>query len=157
MNKKTYKKAAAGRSLYLVDIENIVGASEISESQVAEAREALHAVAAPGPRDQFYVASSHHNAAAAGFGWPGAQKEFKSGPDGADFMIIKKMIEVGNGMSFDHVYIASGDGCMAYYVDYLASLGVKVTILANHRGFSHEMRHADAEVLWLDSDYQLAA
>lgn len=157
MNKKTYKNVFTGRSLYLVDIENIVGASEISESQVVEAREALHSVAAPGPRDQFYLASSHHNAAAAGFGWPGAQKEFKSGPDGADFMIIKKIIEVGNCMNFDHVYIASGDGCMAYYVDYLASLGVRVTILANRRGLSHEMRYADAEVLWLDSELGLAA
>ena len=157
MNKKTIKTLATGRSIYLIDIENLVGASEISEEQVAQVRADVLSVAAPRPMDQFYVASSHHNKTAASFGWPSATYGFKSGEDGADFMLIKQMIEVGNAQNFDHVYVASGDGGMAWYVNHLASCGVRVTIVANHRGFSGEMRSADADVIWLDDDYALAA
>lgn len=157
MNKKTISSIAKKRSIYLIDIENLVGASEITEDQVAEVRANLLSVAPAATLDQFYVASSHHNAQAAGFGWPQAQHEFKSGPDGADFMIVKEMIALGNVQRFDHVYVASGDGAMAWYIDHLVSCGVKVTVLAYHRGYSNDLRFTESQTPWLDDEYILAA
>ena len=157
MNKKTVGKLAAGRALGLVDIENLVGASTISERQVAEIHEAFRAVVKPGPRDQFYVAASHHNQAAAAFGWPNGQHQCLSGEDGADYLLVKKAIDVLNAGGYDHVYVATGDNALAPYVTYLMEAGIKVTIVAKHRGFSRWMAETGADIIWLDSEFELAA
>lgn len=124
---------------------------------MAEVRERLMHLAPASAMDQFYVASSHHNTQAVGFGWPGAQHVFKSGPDGADYMIVKEMIELGNFHRIDHVYVCSGDHSMAWYINHLASCGVKDTVVSLMRCYSTELRFTDSDTIWLDDQYVLAA
>ncbi|MFM7029797.1 MAG: hypothetical protein ACKOWK_01860 [Micrococcales bacterium] len=157
MNKKTTKQISSQRSLYLIDAENAVGTSHLTEAQVAKVRTTTFDLTYPGKNDQVYVATSHHNMEAASFGWPQAQHEFLSGEDGADFLIIKKMIDVGNAVNFEKVYLASGDGCYTECVNFLMLAGVKVTILARRGSLAAELKATGAEIIWLDADYALAA
>ena len=157
MNKKTTKQISSQRSIYLIDAENAVGASHITEAQVAKMREAAFDLTYPGKNDQVYVATSHHNQAAASFGWPKAQHEFLSGDQGADFLIIKQMINIGNAESFSHVYLAANDGGYSEYVSFLMLAGIKVTILARRGKLAKSLRDTGANIIWLDADYALAA
>ena len=157
MNKKTTKHISSRRSIYLIDAENAVGSSHLTEAQVAKVPATTFDLTYPGKNDQIYVAASHHNMAAASLGWPQAQHEFLSGEDGADFLIIKKMIDVGNAVNFANVYLASGDGCYADYVNFLMLAGVTVTILARRRSLAAELKATGAGIIWLDADYALAA
>ena len=157
MNKKTVVNIAKGRSMILVDIENLVGSGQITEQQVSQVRSSFMDLVKPGPRDQYFVASSHHNQLATSFGWPEGQHQYLGGEDGADYLIIKKAIDLINTANFDHVYVCSGDHSMASYVNYLQDMGIKVTIVSLRRCISSEMRATGAEILWLEDDYSLAA
>lgn len=156
MNKKTFGKIAKQRSLALVDIENLVGSSELSESQVATVKSQYFDAVAPGELDQFYVTSSHHNMQATCFGWPCAEHSFKSGKDGADILLAERIVNGDLKNRFNHVYIASGDGGLTEFVAHLVSNGLAVTIVANHRGFSRRLYETGAEIIFLD-ELELAA
>jgi uncharacterized LabA/DUF88 family protein len=157
MNKRTAKQLASGRTLYIVDIENLVGASSINQSQVAEARKEILEAVPPSQRYHFYVASSHHNLAAAAFGWPGSQLEARSGQDGADYLVVRRMIEMYNSDNFEKVVLASGDNSMAPYVEILTDAGIEVTVIALDRHISNSLRNLGAKVTVLSAEYQLAA
>jgi uncharacterized LabA/DUF88 family protein len=157
MNKRTAKQLASGRTLYIVDIENLVGASSINQSQVAEARKEILEALPPSQRDHFYVASSHHNLAAAAFGWPDSQLEARSGQDGADYLVVRRMIEMYNSDNFEKVVVASGDNSMAPYVEILTDAGIDVTVIARDRHISNSLRNVGAKVTVLSAEYQLAA
>lgn len=157
MNKKTYSGVAKGRSFWLIDVENIIGSGSITEQQVIEARANLYSLRKPKGMDQVYVASNSFNKVATAFGWPDGARGFTHGQDGADYLLIKQMIPLIKDGGFDHVFLASGDADLAEYVKVLMDAGIAVTVFARHQGFSYAMAHSGAEVIWLDSHYQLAA
>lgn len=157
MNKKTVRKLAAGRALHLVDVENLVGASNFTEAQVAMVRNEYFQTVQPGQMDQFFVASSKHNQLATAFGWPNCQRKFLSGEDGADYLLAKRVIDVLLEGNFNHVYVASGDHSLADFVDYLQGHGIKVTVVSLERAISYDMRWSGAEIVYVHEQYQMAA
>ena len=157
MNKRRAEKFANGRALHLIDIENLVGSSEFTEGQVAGVRAEYLSLVKPGVMDQFYVASSRHNEVATAFGWPNCQRQFLTGEDAADYLIIKRAIDAAVAANFDHIYVGTGDHSLANYVTFLQGQGIKVTVVSMERCLSYDMRNSGAEVLQLVDLYQLAA
>jgi hypothetical protein len=157
MNKKKVSKLAMGRAFHLIDTENLVGAGTFSEADVARVRAAYFELVKPGKMDQFFVASNHHNELATAFGWPEGQRRFLNGEDGADYLLVKRAIDLLREGNFNHVYVASGDHSMADYVGYLQHYGIKVTVVSLESCLSYNMRWSGAEVLYLEDQYQLAA
>ena len=89
MTKKTkpLKKTHECETDQLIDIENIVGASELTAANVIEVKNAMDLM--EGANVMQVVACSHHNAEAVMFNWPKARIILKSGKDGADLALIK--------------------------------------------------------------------
>jgi len=158
MNKKTMKSIRSSRSIHLIDIENLCGASNPTVDQVKAAKEKYLDLVSPGERDQYYLTvSSKNNLEAAMFGWTGARVECNEGHDGADILLAKEILEQPLAESFDHVYLASGDGGLAPFASKLVNEGVEVSVISKPRCLSHEYRFIGAEVLYLQGEYELAA
>jgi hypothetical protein len=124
------------RRLHLVDIENLVGDSLPSLSQVREAQGLYTDCLAVGPMDQVEVASSHLTLVNAAFGWPHAHYRVRSGPDGADLALLDVLQLENVARRFTHVAIGSGDHIFAEEAARLAAQGVWVTVVSRRRSLS---------------------
>lgn len=131
-----------GRTLYLVDIENMVGSWQLAVADVAKTRARIHAAVAPRDDDHTVIAANHYNAPAAYFGWTGsAQRLARSGKDGADTALLEVIADaawVAN--RYSRVVVASGDHAFAYAVAALKAAGLEVIVVRPDTGFSNQMR-----------------
>jgi hypothetical protein len=138
------------RSLHLVDVENLLGGTSFTETDVVVAAAAYGTVAAVAAGDLVVVSSSHHTAFATWFGWGDARRVVRSGQDGADLALIE-IIETENvAMRFDRVVIASGDKIFAVSAAQLQAAGVEVTVVSRRQSLSRQLRLAVRDVRYLD-------
>jgi hypothetical protein len=137
------------RSLHLVDIENLVGSTLLTEADVLATATTYAAVAAIARHDLVVLASSHFTAPAAWFGWPNARRVLQSGPDGADLALIRVIDTENVAVRFDRVVIASGDGMFAEPAARLQAAGVSVTVVARPTSLSRHLRFAVRDVRYL--------
>lgn len=133
-----------GRTLYVVDVENMVGSCELTVPEVVAVQARIYAVVRPESGAHAVIAASHHNATAAYFGWAGpAQRLVRSGKDGADIVLLEAIADtawiVGH---YGQVVIASGDHIFANAVAALKAAGVRVIVIAPETGLSSRMRLA---------------
>ena len=135
--RKPIKKIHEGESLIMVDIENQVGASELTAENVVEVKTALDLLEGAGV--MHVVACSHHNAKAVMFNWPKARIILKSGKDGADLALIEVATDERVGKRFDRVVIASGDGIFAEVAKDLSNDGVQVCIVCGRGALSKNL------------------
>ncbi len=155
MKARTIKALAKGRSIHLIDIENLCLESNPTEEHVALAKAAYIQKVKPGPNDHFYVTvSSKSNMAAAVFGWGNASFGCKEGHDGADYLLAELMIDGQLGERFEKVYLASGDGGLAPFASNLIKQGIDVEVVAVPSALSYQYRLIGANVsyLWLELD-----
>lgn len=136
--RNSIKKIHEGQSLIMVDIENQVGASELTAESVIEVRTALDLL--EGANLMHVVACSHHNAKAVMFNWPKARIILKSGKDGADLALIEVATDERVGKRFDRVVIASGDGIFASVAKDLSNEGVQVCIVCGRGALSKNLK-----------------
>ena len=139
------------RRLYLVDIENLAGASLPSLSQVREALGLYAGCLALGAMDQVEVASSHLTLLNAALGWPRAHYRVRSGPDGADLALLDVLRHENVADRFTHVAIGSGDHLFAGEAAHLAAQGVWVTVVSRRRSLSRRLALAARQVIYLDT------
>lgn len=145
--RKPSKKIHEGQSLIMVDIENQVGASELTAENVVEVKTALDLL--EGASVMHVVACSHHNAKAVMFNWPKARIILKSGKDGADLALIDVATDERVGKRFDRVVIASGDGIFAEVAKDLSNDGVQVCIICGRGALSRNLAHQCSSVRYL--------
>ena len=158
MNSKTMKSIRALRSIHLIDIENLCGASNPTLEQVAGVKAEYERLVNPGSLDLFYVTvSSKSNLEAAMFGWPGARVEVLEGHDGADILLAKELLDNHLSEDFHHIYLGSGDGGLAPFISREINNGGSVSVISKPRCLSFQMRRIGAEVRYLQNDYQLVA
>jgi hypothetical protein len=133
-----------GRTLRLVDIENMVGSCQLSLGDVARARVRINAAIAPRAQDHTVIAASHYNAPAAYFGWTDPVRRLaRSGKDGADLALLEVIADVSwVAARYDRVVVASGDHAFAPAVAELKGAGVEVIVIRPDTGFSARMRLA---------------
>lgn len=133
-----------GRTLYLVDIENMVGSSAPTRSEVAQIERRICAAVQPCAGDHTVVAASHHNALAMSLGWTGtAQRKWRSGIDGADLALLEAVADIPwIAERYRRVVIASGDHAFTFAVASLRAAGVEVIVIRPDIGFSSALRRA---------------
>lgn len=148
-----------GRTVHLVDVENLAGASHVDVS-LSRAIADLYAHAADlQPGDQVVVASSHHNASSTWFGWGAAARRLvRSGADGADLALLDVIDSERLTERFAHIVIGSGDGIFAEAAARLRAAGANVTVISRGEGLSAKLRRAvsDVRLLALAEDPQVA-
>ena len=141
------KKTHQNESDLLIDIENVVGASELTAANVIEVRTAIDLM--EGANVMQVIACSHHNAEVVMFNWPKARIILRSGKDGADLALIKVATDEDIARRFDRVVIASGDGIFTTVARELSEQGVEVSIVCGRGALSKNLKHQCPNVRYL--------
>jgi hypothetical protein len=132
----------AGRTLHLVDVENIVGDPVADDGSVRAAVEAYKKAASVRPDDLAVVASNGKLAMAAGQAWPGALLRIGRGPNGADLALLEEAPPEWVAGRFSRVVIGSGDGIFVDLVRRLRLQGQSVTVVGRPGSISGKLRKA---------------
>lgn len=141
----------AGRVLHLIDLENLVGSADFSREEAARVHRGYVQVAPSGTIDQMVLATSHHAAASAWFGWPAtARRLVRSGENGADLALLHVLACESVATRFDRVVIGSGDGIFAYEAARLQAAGVVVTVVTLHGALSRQLGFAVRDVRYFE-------
>lgn len=132
------------RTLYVVDLENIVGCSEIAVKDVAVAQRRIEAAVPSRRGDHVVIATSHHNGAAMMYGWDGsAERKVLSGQDGADRALVESIEDVEwLAKRYQRVVIASGDHFFAFALLRLKNAGIDTILVPPDVGCSRALRKA---------------
>lgn len=141
----------AGRVLHLIDLENLVGSADFSGEEAARVHRGYVQVAPSGAVDQMVLATSHHAAARAWFGWPATVRRLvRSGQNGADLALLHVLACESVATRFDRVVIGSGDGIFAYEAARLQAAGVAVTVVSICGALSRQLEFAVRDVRYLE-------
>jgi NYN domain len=140
------------RVLHLADVENLVGTASFSCNEAAETYTSYKLVAPHGAIDQLVIATSHHSAVAACFGWQDADaRRVRSGENGADLELLAVLEHESVETRFDRVVIGSGDGIFALAAARLQAAAVKVTVVARRNALSRSLRLAVHDIRFIDT------
>lgn len=151
LNSPIAEPLVGGRVLHLIDIENLAGGPGFSQQDAATIQLAYGQVAPRGRVDQVVLATSHHAAPAAWFGWPAtARRLVRSGSDGADLALLDVLEHESITNRFEHVVIASGDGIFSFEAARLQAAGVDVTVVTRRGVLSRQLRLAVHDVRYID-------
>jgi hypothetical protein len=143
-------QGASGRSLHLIDVENLLGGTSFSVIDVTLLAAAYGPVASVGPNDFVIISSSHYTAPATWFGWGRARRVVRSGPNGADLALID-VIETENvATRFARIVIGSGDKIFAESAAQLQTHGVHLTVVSRPESLSHQLRLAARDIRYLE-------
>ena len=124
-----HRSHPAGRTLHVIDIENLVGGSGAGASAVAPVLSAYRSAAAVRDGDHALIAAGPTLAVAAGLAWPGAQLRFGHGIDGADDALLAAVEPAFAADHYDRVVIASGDHAFLPLVAALRARAVAVLLI----------------------------
>ncbi|WP_421735703.1 NYN domain-containing protein [Cellulomonas sp.] len=136
---------AGPRTLFIYDIENVIGAgAHITAAQVGRAQARLNAAVPVRPGDHTVIACNGANAAAVHLSWAGsADRRVRSGRDGADAALLEAIDDAKwVAARYKRVVIATGDGGFAEAVASLKAAGCTVVVIAPDVGLSKRMRLA---------------
>jgi hypothetical protein len=138
------KHLPAGRSLHLVDIENLAGGARAYRCSVADALEHYRALAGFQEGDHVVIAACGGLAFRTGCLWSGARLLVAHGKDGADLALLNEIISPESiAARYDRVVVGSGDGIFAEPISTLRRLGISVGVVAPIGGLSaHSYRAA---------------
>jgi hypothetical protein len=124
------RERLTSRTVHLVDLENVVGRSHLTEPTVRQACLTYERCGAVAAGDHVIVATSHHNFLAAGFGWPNARHLVRSGPNGADLALQEVMATEHLEHRFGACILVTGDGGFAHPTAALIGRGLHVEVIA---------------------------
>ncbi|HCG00217.1 MAG TPA: hypothetical protein DEV93_06695 [Chloroflexi bacterium] len=142
-------KSTLGRTIHLVDLENLMGSCVMSAADVAVVRHRFEVVAGACPADHVVIATGPAAAPDAWFGWGAARRLLRSGLDGADVALLE-VIELEHlHRRFRRVVVASGDGIFAHACAVLQSQGCEVTVVTRPEALSVRLRLAVQDVRYL--------
>ena len=147
----------AGRTLHVIDIENLAGGSG-GDAFDAVARYRASVRVAPG--DHAVIGAGTRLLVDAAHAWPGACVRLGHGLDGADRVLLEDLADVRFvSAHYDRVVIASGDHAFAPVVAALRATGVAVIVVGREPlAISRDLRRlAPCKVLASASDYALAS
>lgn len=130
-----------GRTLHLVDIENLVGGSSATCGEVAMVSSDYRRTAPVLVGDHVIVAAGKSMAVDAGLVWNGARLVFGRGVNGADRALLAAVADpFWVARHFDRVVLGSGDGIFKPVLASLRRLGVATGIVAPDNSISFALR-----------------
>jgi hypothetical protein len=132
-----------GRRLHLIDADNLAGSGYPSTAQVREVHDAYGAAVRPGPLDHTIIACSHMSGVDVGLEWQGAQLFWRSGPDGADLVLLDALDRIDDIASrFAGVVVGSGDGIFSYAADSIRAAGIPVVVAWGRGRLAYRLERA---------------
>ncbi|MGF0117435.1 NYN domain-containing protein [Promicromonospora sp. Marseille-Q5078] len=141
---------AYGRTLHLVDVENVCGTGCLSAERVREVRELLAPHRHTRGAHHWIVGASSSSSALALAGWENARRVMRHGKDGADLALLAVLDEDVTSR-YSHVVVYSGDGTFADALARLAAHGIDTTVVARPEQLSTRLRLAAHHVVLLPS------
>jgi hypothetical protein len=131
-----------GRTLHLVDIENLAGNPDASPTEINEVLVAYRKLVPPSPQDHVVIASSRHIGLAVGLAWPGARLLWRDGPNGADLALIGDALPEYRSARYTGVIVGSGDGIFSGLVVALRRRGLATGVVSRRGSLSETLRGA---------------
>lgn len=129
-----------GRTLHLIDVENLSGGRAAGPKAVAPALADYRRTIDVGADDHVVLGSGPLLAVAAGRSWPGARLVVGRGVDGADRALLRAADPAFLAARFDRVVVASGDHAFAGLVSELRARGVAVVVVSRPGSLSADLR-----------------
>ena len=144
------KHVPAGRSLHLVDIENLMGGPRGGPAAllraVSDYREAAPVVVG----DHVVVGTNPQLGVVAHASWPSARLVIRGGPNGADMALLA---EVENdrwvAARYDRIVVGSGDGVFAEVARTFRRYGLAVGVVSREQSLSYVLARAATFVRFL--------
>jgi hypothetical protein len=137
----------AGRTLHLVDLENLAGGSSASPAEIAAALSSYERTVRFAPGDHRVVACGKGLVYPVKDRWPGALVKFARGIDGADRLLLAAAEPAYVAAHYDRVVVAGGDHVFADLVAALGARGVDVCVVSLRSALSRRLE-AVAPVVW---------
>ncbi|GAA3134841.1 hypothetical protein GCM10010466_27110 [Planomonospora alba] len=151
------RNLSQGRTVHLLDVENLVGAPRPASDEVATMMSLYRRRVPTGGMDQYVAAVNHGALLPVGLVLTGIQILVRSGRDGAD-EALREVIRLDRlDVRFERVVIGSGDGVFTDLADWLRGRGVDVVVVSRPDALSNRLRRTAGRVIPLDLPLDLAA
>jgi hypothetical protein len=124
----------------IVDIENALSKPNFTTRDARMIRKFLTETVSLKDHEQVTIGTSHINAFETTRAWSNARVRYRSGPNGADLVLLDVLTNEGIEERFDEVVLVSGDGIFTDQVNRLRSLGINVTLVAPANGCATRLR-----------------
>lgn len=132
-----------GRTLHLLDIENLAGEARPSRASATEAFDRLGSLTPVGPHDHVVLGAHTVLAASIGIWWPHHRVVTGTGPDAADLALIDVVADAEWIADHYHrVIIGSGDHIFTDTVTRLRRSGLVVGVVSRDCALSSDLRRA---------------
>jgi hypothetical protein len=141
------RRLPVGRTLHLVDLENLAGGSSVDDAEVDEALARYESVVRVRPGDHRIIACGRRLAFQAKDRWRGALVKAAHGVDGADRALLAEAVPAFVSSRYDRVVVASGDHGFAPLVVELDAAGVSVCVVSRREALARRLREV-APVVW---------
>jgi hypothetical protein len=148
-----------GRTLHLVDVENLLGNPYSSEAAVAEVL-ARYRRCHLRDGDHVIIAANPHLGFKAKMAWPEALVRWGRGSDGADKALLAEANPTDIARRFDRLVVASGDHIFVELVKQVRARGVAVIVVYRPGSLSKRLRRSTITVALespFTSDQKVAA
>jgi hypothetical protein len=127
----------AGRTLHLVDVENLMGGPLAGPIALRSSLAAYRSLARVHPLDHIVVGVNPAMAIGVYEVWPTARLATRGGPDGADLALLAQVSDIEwTARRYDRVVIGSGDGIFAAAAAGLRAAGVEVIVVSRASSLS---------------------
>ena len=123
------RRCPKGRTLHLIDIENLCGGTDTGDAAVREAVDRYRRTIRVAEDDHVIVGSGPTFAVAAKLAWPSAQLVVGHGINGADLALLDAAEPSFVADHYDRVVVASGDHAFAELVIDLRGRGTAVLVI----------------------------
>ena len=131
-----------GRTVHLVDVENLMGGPQSGLMTVAAALDDYDVAAGVRPGDHMVIAGHPTVAFSAGVARPGRCVRAAHGKDGADKALLRDAEVADLARRYDRVVIGSGDGIFAELAVRLRAAGLPVIAVSRPRSLAAALRLA---------------
>ncbi len=129
-----------GRTLHLLDVENLAGGTAAGPDAIAPSFAAYRATVRVAPGDHVVLGTGPTFACAAGAAWPGARLRVGHGLDGADLALLDDVDTAFAASHYDRVVIGSGDHLFCPLASALRAHGLAVIVVARDGSVSRDLR-----------------
>jgi hypothetical protein len=148
----------AGRTLHILDIENIMGGPLSGETALKATVVAYRDLAPVLALDHVFIGVNPGLAPAVAAVWPNAQLRVGGGPDGADHVLLDVLGDTAWIASrYDRVVLGSGDGIFAQVVASLRAAGLPVDVAASPASLSLSLVALASSVIFMPNRAKAAA
>lgn len=131
-----------GRTLHLVDIENLADCHPPDRRAVRVASRAYRYVACPRLDDHVVIGCDSGLAVEVGLAWPSARIVAGHGADGADRALLHSVDSAWAVTHYDRVVVGSGDHAFTDLVLDLRAGGVTVCVVSRPASLARSLRRA---------------